>query len=442
MQDDRLAKAEEAFRHGQYSDVVALLADQPLASLSVRAIGLLGAAHSALGDWAEAERIARYLTERDPANPRWWSNWGTALRKLGRYREARTAQRKALELSPGYERAHTELRKIARDERQSIHAAASDVSVDAHLLNDAPGEPRHGHEATGMPPPTTEPAIDRALLASGGLLLFIGAFCPWTGLDVFALISWQLHVPLLRLLSLSAGLIALSYAVLGNELTRPSARWSLLSCMALAIGSATGAGVQLIVNKALGHPGIGTLAVAAGAVVVVAALWPILASERPVNIGLLFLGAMLLAGIGTLATSTGNSHSMPVPTPTAPTANIFGGSQGQKRPKVELRLRRWWTTDRLIEGTTIHRPGAGRTFLIADVEAINKGQSEIPVIAPAIQLIASDKNVYPAAGPVWPDGLPLLAADLLPGGRATGCVIFEVPIGVTPVRLRHLVDAF
>ena len=70
------------------------------------------------GMWAEAERYCHQLVDYYPADAKAYSNWGMALRKLHRFDQARSAQERALALSPDLERAGLELRKIDRDSKR------------------------------------------------------------------------------------------------------------------------------------------------------------------------------------------------------------------------------------------------------------------------------------------------------------------------------------
>lgn len=73
---------------------------------------VLGGAHYELEDWQESVRAARRATKLRPDKARYWCNLGTVLRKLGYLSSAADAQRRALSLDDGYQRAEKELARV------------------------------------------------------------------------------------------------------------------------------------------------------------------------------------------------------------------------------------------------------------------------------------------------------------------------------------------
>jgi len=116
VSDDRkrvLEDSRQLIGAGQLAEAVALL-ELWVATATDDAVAwaLLAAARSRAGDWPRAEETARRVMRLTPESARAWSNWGIALRKLGRTDEAEKAQRKALSLDAGSETAKRELRKL------------------------------------------------------------------------------------------------------------------------------------------------------------------------------------------------------------------------------------------------------------------------------------------------------------------------------------------
>ncbi len=116
---------------GRHADAVALLqphlAEHPD---DPAGLSLLGVAYSKLGKWEEAAETARALVDLRKDDATAWSNWGMALRKLGRASEAKKAQAKALALDPAHKNATVELAKLRRDEAASLPPVRSTVFCD------------------------------------------------------------------------------------------------------------------------------------------------------------------------------------------------------------------------------------------------------------------------------------------------------------------------
>jgi len=111
--EDALAQAEQLLNDHQYHAIVDLLSPWVEGHPDdARAWELLAAAHLQRQAWPHAEQAAAQVVRLTPHSARAWSNWGTTLRKVDRLDQARNAQRKALQLEPGYERALTELGKM------------------------------------------------------------------------------------------------------------------------------------------------------------------------------------------------------------------------------------------------------------------------------------------------------------------------------------------
>jgi len=106
-------QAEDLMTRKRYQGVVDLLSpwlgDNPNADHAWR---LVAVAYAQQRQWVQAETAMRQVARLRPGSATAQSEWGTTLRKLGRLAEAERAQRKALTLVPGYDRAEQELQKI------------------------------------------------------------------------------------------------------------------------------------------------------------------------------------------------------------------------------------------------------------------------------------------------------------------------------------------
>jgi hypothetical protein len=77
----------------------------------------LGVAHQYAGRRGEAEQAYATAVRMNPADPLAWSNYASLDAGAGRFDQARQKWLKALELDPGFEPAHTGLRRLERIER-------------------------------------------------------------------------------------------------------------------------------------------------------------------------------------------------------------------------------------------------------------------------------------------------------------------------------------
>ena len=119
---------------GEYQQAIGLLTPIVDPSLPGHAalLEILAVAYSRLQRWSEAAEVAASLARHRPTSPLAHSNYGTTLRKIGRFAEARTAQERALGLEPGFVRAVAELKKITRD------AGASGPAFDDAVVDSTP----------------------------------------------------------------------------------------------------------------------------------------------------------------------------------------------------------------------------------------------------------------------------------------------------------------
>jgi len=113
-------QAKRRIAQGQYREAVDLL--QPWleeAPDDVSAWEALGAAYFSLENWAQAGKAARRAVGLSANSAAAWCNLGTVLRKQGKLDEAASAQRRALAVDRGYQRARAELAKIRRRARDA-----------------------------------------------------------------------------------------------------------------------------------------------------------------------------------------------------------------------------------------------------------------------------------------------------------------------------------
>jgi len=157
---DILTQAERLFAQRQFLEVVELLsAWLPEHSDSACAWGLLGKAHFGLGQWAEAEAATGQFARLKPGSARAWCNWGVALRNVGRLREAREAQGRALGIASSYAHAQAELREIDRAEGRAAGSQseggsqAPEVEKERNPSDMADPGPRSGSDSSSSGPP-------------------------------------------------------------------------------------------------------------------------------------------------------------------------------------------------------------------------------------------------------------------------------------------------
>lgn len=103
-----------------------------------RALHYLATAYARSSDYANAELVVRRLLTLLPESPVVWCNLGTALRKQGRFNEARAAQLGALALEPHYQKARVELLKIDGDQQR----ASGNISSSVHPSGRSRAAPR------------------------------------------------------------------------------------------------------------------------------------------------------------------------------------------------------------------------------------------------------------------------------------------------------------
>ncbi len=110
--DSPVADAKEMIRRDQRRLAVELLepwvADNPD---DASAWATMAAGYFGMEDWGAALAASERVTQLR-GTARDWCNHGTALRKLGRLKEAERAQYTALTIEADYEHARSELRKL------------------------------------------------------------------------------------------------------------------------------------------------------------------------------------------------------------------------------------------------------------------------------------------------------------------------------------------
>lgn len=122
-------RARELLAAGRFGDIVVLLAPWAEAHTDdLQAWKLLTRAYSELHDWEHARIAAFEVLRLRPNSAPAWCTYGTILRRLDRRTEARRAQRRALQVDPGYERARLELARL-REGAAAVEASPAPPPV-------------------------------------------------------------------------------------------------------------------------------------------------------------------------------------------------------------------------------------------------------------------------------------------------------------------------
>ena len=131
-------RAHELFKQGRAKEALAIVRPllQRKGEVDGDACALAAACLGAEGDYAEAARVDRLMTEADPENPQGWNSLGYDLFHAGDLEEALEAFERAVELEPTRASTYFNLARIAArmgDKSKVIEHFARAVQLQADL---------------------------------------------------------------------------------------------------------------------------------------------------------------------------------------------------------------------------------------------------------------------------------------------------------------------
>lgn len=105
--------------------------------------------------------------------------------------------------------------------------------------------------------------------------------------------------------------------------------------------------------------------------------------------------------------------------------------------EMDVSVKGYWEATALGVGYAAETAGAGQKYLIVSLSAKNVGEEEEYLSDGDFVLEGSDRVVYSVNPFASYPGVNSISARLLPGGVASGDVVFEVPRSVRPVKVRY-----
>jgi hypothetical protein len=118
------------------------------------------------------------------------------------------------------------------------------------------------------------------------------------------------------------------------------------------------------------------------------------------------------------------------------------GFPGLSPAKVDVAAIEWYPSYQLGSEYFVYRPDSGKKYVVMTITVTNRDKERVYVSADDFELTCDNKNVYSSTDFLSSEGINLISADLLPGGSATGQVVFEVDEVAKPVSVDYSPSLF